>query len=427
MYLKIVNLTPGNLQRTMSIVTDGFKGIDHYVSNVSLPELRSDGGQVERCPPLHVSCLRHLANAIRHAERKKKKSGDKKANPAFHNNQIYKVARSSTEAEKNTRFASLLRDFPSAAAKLKDVDAKKWCLFDMAGCMYGHITSNLVEGENGAIEKIRHEHPYIFIDSYILRLKKRYADLKRDILNLHNDGKKLTVFASNMVKKEMALQHKNTGYRIQPNGSGMWLVWDAESQHRVRHEVSLAKACPGCTPCNVWGQFRLPCRHMFLAMGIAKRELVSSVDKSELYDTYFHPAYILQNSVEVFNEHSDAFNLKMPFCAFGRPVPDVDLCGGGGGGGGASGKEEVMLPPLKYTLEKYKENKKPGRPKKPKRIRSNGDTASGGGQPLRKRSCSKEDTASVGGQPLLKSSTQCCADQQSAEKARAIWNTVILE
>ena len=96
------------------------------------------------------------------------KKGIASANPGFSDNNVYNIARASTEHDQKSAYIALDRISPGAVAYLRVKDPAEWCQLQMSamGCdSAGHITSNIVEGENGCIAEMRKKHPLTFLDA----------------------------------------------------------------------------------------------------------------------------------------------------------------------------------------------------------------------------------------------------------------------
>ena len=85
-FRRIAEVGPGPLKRRMLARSDGFKGTKHF-SNL-YPRMG------------HALCSKHLAASARDHVRGQRAKGDRTANPSFHDNMIYNVAKASSEKEK---------------------------------------------------------------------------------------------------------------------------------------------------------------------------------------------------------------------------------------------------------------------------------------------------------------------------------------
>ena len=104
-----------------------------------------------------------------------------------------------------TNMNSLASNFPGMSHWLEKREPKTWCALDMATegvALYGHCTSNLVEGENGCISNMRKLDLFKFLDSFIIRVKYHLQKQKQEILGFVKKGKKLTTFESKKCRYE---------------------------------------------------------------------------------------------------------------------------------------------------------------------------------------------------------------------------------
>jgi hypothetical protein len=108
------------------------------------------------------------------------------------------------------------------AEYLEEKDPLVWKQRDMSEtlglCLYGHSTSNGVEGENGCVKKERRLHPYDFADAYMMRLQSKYTEHRTEIENLHEKGIAITPFAQRIFHNEFSLSHQNGGYKCNVGG-----------------------------------------------------------------------------------------------------------------------------------------------------------------------------------------------------------------
>ena len=130
----------------------------------------------------------------------------------------------------------------------------------------------------------------------------------------------------------------------------------------------------------------MPCRHMLIVIGKhQKKYLYGREEYREFFrERFFHPAYLLKNAQDVYNDPNVSTKLRIPDFNLGKPLDEID------------DKVNVfsiedfdddahnskMLPPLKYSMEEYRSNKKRGRPQTV-RIRGSGDRACDGGAKIR--------------------------------------------
>ena len=103
--------------------------------------------------------------------------------------------------------------------------------------------------------------------------------------------------------------------------------------------------------------------------------------------------------------NSLATEIHFPPLVLGESVEDISIpCGVFAGGCLKADENEViqkMLPPLKYTMEHYKNNKKKGRPRT-KRIRGSGDMPGDGGGKLGSQRKAVRCERSAGSQEYIK-------------------------
>ena len=120
---------------------------------------------------------------------------------------------------------------------------------------------------------------------------------------------------------------------------------------------------------------------MMLVVANQKPHLFQEDNRRELVRTYFHPAYLVENCIQAVNQR-----LEAPQAYFGparESVDDIIAIDSDGEEVDCTPAEDqnAMLPPVKYTLQQYKLNARPGRPRK-RRFRSSGSaTASDGAAP----------------------------------------------
>ena len=78
--------------------------------------------------------------------------------------------------------------------------------------------------------------------------------------------------------------------------------------------------------------------------------------------TFFHPAYLIENATKMYGNNSLATEIHFPPLVLGESVEDISIpCGVFADGCLKADDNEIvqkMLPPLKYTIEHYKNNKK---------------------------------------------------------------------
>ena len=97
-------------------------------------------------------------------------------------------------------------------------------------CLYGHSTSNGVEGENGCVKKDRRLHPYDFADAYMMHLQTKYTEHRTEIENLNEKGIAITPFAQRIFQNEFSLSHRNGGYKcFVGGGKEIFLVQDTQA------------------------------------------------------------------------------------------------------------------------------------------------------------------------------------------------------
>ena len=135
---------------------------------------------------------------------------------------------------------------------------------------------------------------------------------------------------------------------------------------------------------------------MLLVLLARRPEVLETMNRDMLCETYFHPGYLIKRGVEAFKD----MEFNIPQAKFGAPdIPDDDIIvidedGNDGEHRPVSGPTRLpMLPPWKYTLEQYKRNVRRGRPRT-RRIRSRGEVG-GTGAPASSRSSSSSSSSSA--------------------------------
>ena len=382
-YANLVNLKKGPFNRRMALIKDQFKGTDSFTRSVSVPESHvvGDDDNSDRRPPLGIACARHVAGSARRNQIKARNKGTASANPGFSDDRVYNIARASTEHDQEAAYIALKRISPDAAAYLRTKDPKEWCQLQMSemGCaLAGHITSNLVEGENGCIAQMRKSHPLKFLDAYVLRHQDINTCHRSEIFRLLEKGDKLTPFAKKILQQQLNLSSCNSGYKIIRGGDyHCFIVWDDQSVAKARHTVIIDPSCPSCN-CDIWRFYRIPCRHMLIVIGKHEKKFLYGREEYRKYfrERFFHPAYLLRNAQDVYNDPNVSTTLKIPDFNLGKPLDEID------DKVNVEALNAKMLPPLKYSMEEYRSNRKRGRPQTI-RIRGSGDRACDGGAKIR--------------------------------------------
>ena len=229
-------------------------------------------------------------------------------------------ALSHSRAEKEFAITSFHKNFPNACKHLLSYEHDTWCALDMAQkhnvACYGHSTSNIVEGENGNLKHARSLHPYKMIQHIVRYAAQRMAISRKKVMKLSALGRKLTPFAKEMFEVQLQLTRDNAAYTIEASGAG-YAVWDTQAKYQVRHQVNLGLE-PSCSPCNIFGHYKLSCRHILLVIAKHEPDLLSTPEGHErLLDLYFHPAYLIKNQVLGFQN----VEITVPIAPSGRPLP----------------------------------------------------------------------------------------------------------
>ena len=225
----------------MALIKDQFKGTDSFTRSVSVPEsdVVGDDDNSDRRSPLGNACARHVAGSARRNQIKARNTRIASANPGFSDNKVYNIARASTEHDQKAAYIALERISPDAAAYLRSKDPKEWCQLQMSemGCaLAGHITSNLVEGENGCIAQMRKSHPLKFVDAYVLRHQDINTCHRSEIFRLLEKGDKLTPFAKKILQQQLDFSSHNSGYKIIRGGDHNFFLFG--TTHLLqRHDI----------------------------------------------------------------------------------------------------------------------------------------------------------------------------------------------
>jgi len=371
---EVLELVPGKFARRCCVVSDGFKGTNKFTDefNAASPKVS----------PFRSLCAKHLADSCR-SQLRKMKTKNPAVNCGFHDAQVYRLAGAASEEDFDAEIQKLQRNFPHAAQYLKEHDPSTWNYFSMAQKRgvgsFGHKTSNTVEGLNGTIVEFRKMHPYLFLDEFVQMLQASFAKHAAEVRKWKMESKLITPYASNIFAKEKELARSNNYDITVTSEPETVVVCDRTSTYRVRHTVCYSPHGPSCKPCNIWCQHKIPCRHMLVALGTYKRDVL--LNKESFSRDYFHPAY----HIESLSAAYDNVRFKIPNAKLGPEeislVSDSDVeedekseltRGASSSSWSAPARTGAqMLPPRKYTLETYKKNKQRGRPRK-KRIRSNG-------------------------------------------------------
>ena len=177
---------------------------------------------------------------------------------------------------------------PGVVEYLEKKDPLVWKQLQMSEtlglCLYGHSTSNGVEGENGCVKKDRRLHPYDFVDAYMMRLQSKYTEHRTEIETLNKNGIAITPFAQRVFQNEFALSHRNGGYKYrQGEGKEIFLVQDTQAVGAQQHLVNINPHCPSCNPCRTWSQLHIPCRHMLIALGKHNRNIMVDPDLKQSF------------------------------------------------------------------------------------------------------------------------------------------------
>jgi len=150
-------------------------------------------------------------------------------------------------------------------------------------------------------------------------IASRYTSAKVEADKHGATGKLLTPWASAKLADKIWLSRNNSAYKIISNGD-FFVVWDSQAEYQQRHTCSIDPASPGCSPCSTWQQFRIPCRHMIIAISQHNPTLLG-VRKKFFVENFFHPAYHTANYVKAYANVS----LNFPDAPSGKPLPDIDL------------------------------------------------------------------------------------------------------
>ena len=241
----------------------------------------------------------------------------------------------------------LLALAPRAHAYFSAIPVETWAFHpdSQTLSMYGHKTSNLIEGANAKFCPARFLNPLRALDNISELVmseitgkreaaKRRYKDGKGDLLTKH------------AVDAYEVQRTQASRFQVSKSSDTVYFVKYGEKRRKVDIE---AKTCS----CSDWKQFGIPCRH---AIAVAQ--------KAKLMDNYaefvawaFDPMYLLSNYMGALES------------AKFEPISLDDLA-----------VDTTTLPSI---------NAKPaGRPKK-RRIRSRGDTAAGGGVVPRPQKCQR--------------------------------------
>jgi hypothetical protein len=374
-YARLVNPAPSSLNLGMVIIKDGFKGCNTFTKLITSPPTPGVPENEQRKDPHDALCVRHLASSARLAHNEEVKKTKNKTfgesqtvTTTFHNNAVFKIARASSEKKQKQAFNQLAIHYPFVAAYLKSRDPLLWLHYDMGVdkglSLHGHVTSNIVEGENGCIVNEREMHPLIFTEAYLMRVLGKWTDQRTEIEEIADAGSDLTPYAKKHFVEETNLSRQNSGYICCGNGrSSRYQVWDRQSIDQERHCVDLDPKCPSCSPCNTWNDKRLPCRHMLIAIGKHRLHYLNDPKmRSFFLRTFFHPAYLIENATKMYANNSLSTEIHFPPLVLGEPVEDISIpCGVFADGCFKADENEIvqkMLPPLKYTMEHYKNNKK---------------------------------------------------------------------
>ena len=178
------------------------------------------------------------------------------------------------------------------------------------------------------------------------------------------------------------LAFKNKAYKVERQMGGTFRVFDSQADTRIHHTTSIDPTKPSCTECSAWAH-RVPCQHMLITMGKFSPDLVKG-DLSVLLENFFHPAYLVRNLKKAYAGQV----INIPDAIFGLPLPMVvDLTEDDANDNDfafATAADSAthmsnMLPPPKYSLDLYENNKQSGRPRV-KRIRSRGEVGGNAGR-----------------------------------------------
>ena len=157
--------TSGNPGRCASdesrtcIISDGFKGTPHFTEMLSLIDVPNTPKDEQYQNPQAILCVRHLCGSARENEKTKKRPG------IFDDGLVYAIAKACSANEQKKAIRNLAIKSPGVAEYLEAKDPLVWRQRDMSEklglCLYGHSTSNGVEGENGCVKKERRLHPSV--------------------------------------------------------------------------------------------------------------------------------------------------------------------------------------------------------------------------------------------------------------------------
>ena len=372
----------------------------------SLPVLFSDGMKgIEQALSVwgdtihHAYCARHLAGSIRDMLKRMRSKAQEHNRKLLEGEQcwdvpavtladaqMYAVCRAPSEAKFRKQMNALAQSNKDAAKLLHKKDRTRYSQSAMMSMKpkpvrcHNKITSGLVEGTNGVLVSIRNEDPYTMVHELITYIAGKFHEQQKESQKLKDEDKVLTPYASKLFASQKVLAMSNQAYTVQALGSDLYKVQDSMSEGRENHTVCINKDNPSCFPCNFFNQHGIPCRHMMLAIGLNKPELLHE-RKDEFFKNFFHPSFFVKNLC--FGYEDGAF--MVPNAPMGPPLPkSMPMYDSEEEVMRDSEEEVLMLPPIGFSLDDYNKKKPRGRPRN-KRIRSRGAVGDDGAR-LRKRS-----------------------------------------
>ena len=352
------------------LFSDGMKGVLQVIETWS-------NGNVH-----HALCARHLLNSLRAWLKCRKK------NCTVNVMKWYAMIRASTEEDFVKNYNALLQTNGDIELYLQNIKKEQYSQSHMlnlptpVGCR-SWITSNLVEGANGSIVEERNLDPYNFVHEMMTSAATKLSKQIKTVNDLVKAGCRISDKALELVRKEKRLIRERS-YGVKPiNDPKHFLVSDNTSTSRRSHQVCIDPKHPSCTLCDTFYQWGIPCRHILSAImhDDESMHLLQPESRGLFYKSFFHPGYLVSNLQLAYKD----CKIILPSAPVGEPIELITI--------NEENKleeksvdrqEERMQPPANFTLENYSTKKHPGRPRN-KRIRSRGDTESGGGSRLRQR------------------------------------------
>ena len=233
-----------------------------------------------------MACTKHLiANA----------RATKTVSNKFMDGMVWAIQGATTEEGYKEAMVKLTRASPTAATFFEEIEPALWCLWPHIDSrpLFGHRTSNFVEGYNAWLLQARSEGPLGAADKVTAKVMADLSSRRRAARERHAAGHLLTKHAQREYDLEAL---KSARYEVLMSSDTLGFVTGTQSVALTRRKVDLAaKTCS----CGHWFQKKIPCRHAIRTAKCAglldgggaekfKEWIHSSVHPGYRMDKYLH-------------------------------------------------------------------------------------------------------------------------------------------